>query len=357
MSGSEYPAGRLRTSSGRKAIVPLWVLEADILTDGEFMVYTALIAHADQDGGCFPQARRLSEITHKAVGTCRNAVQKLRRLGLIETWPQYRDDGGQTGNLYAIAEVPPPEIAAKVDRYRAEVKARRNQTPPLHHTVQPPYTTQCRGATPHGVANNNPREQPKGTGKTNTSSPSGDELTAVPRARRPSAAPPRARKTSPTPAASPNALGLLAQLPRPWRDGEPWVRRRLAAALDKALDTYGPPALLAAILRYAPDPAAVVDDQPNPGQTRQLVALRRVVALLGKDVKAGTCAACGEEHPDRACGERNEPSGWSLTPGVCVMCDAPDAPARDLPLAGAAYACDDCWAQATTPGLVPAGAP
>ncbi len=367
MTASEYPTGQLRTRSGRKAIVPLWVLEAKVLTPGEFAIYVALISFADHDTGeCFPTARRLAEITRQAIGSCRNAVQKFCKLDLIESTPQYRADGGQRGNLYVLAEVPPPPIAIALEAYRAELRAQREteagaQAPTpdsaggVHQTVQ--------GATPPDVANrtnheNYPDEQPKS--KTPSSGTVGARRTVRNARGRTGAASPRVEDSSPSPAAdrrpgpSEAAWSALAGMPRQWRDGcPPWLRKAMAGRLDKAMTVhgYGAAAIASAVTRYAPEPAATaavtVDGPDADPNTKHLDALERVLTLLAADVKGGACRSCGDDRVDEAgvhkCGG---PPPLVLVPGVCASCDTTDdVTAR--PEAGGMYACDGCWATVT----------
>jgi hypothetical protein len=218
-----------------------------------------------------------------------------------------------------------------------------------------PRASTFRGSTKRGPTKgrskkNNPLEEQPLEDQNPHPAPLGAEVTAVTREGRTSAALPRGKRSSrtqpkqPPPAAE--GLELLAQLPRPWRECEPWVRRRLAGDLGKALETYGAPVIAAAIRRYAPDPGAVGDGQPDPGETRPLVALRRVLTLLAIDVRCGTCPTCGDEHRGACGGEVPAASTDAgllvLEPGVCLICEGQDAPSRpDLPLQSSV--CDGCW--------------
>lgn len=343
---ADYPTGSLRTRSGRKAIVPLWVLEAKVLTPGEFAIYVALISHVDQDGECFPTARRLAEITRQAVGSCRNAVQRFGRLDLLEAVPQYRADGGRTGNLYYVAEVPPPPIAAIVEAYRAEVKAKRGKGQP----AAPPTpdsagdsTSGFTAPTPDDVAENYPREQPKRT-KNPRSGTVGAERTVRNARGRSSAATPRAARKSQTSSApaTPAAMSVLARLPKPWRDCEPWVRRLLAVRIDEALLRAGPDSIVSAIERYAPEPVGVVlAGGSDRDAQRHLWAFSHVMRLLAGDLKAGGCPTCGADHNGFDC--RRMPR-LVLDPTQCLACDGPGATSRaELPMESASFVCDDCW--------------
>jgi hypothetical protein len=94
---------------------------------------------------------------------------------------------------------------------------------------------------------------------------------------------------------SPAALGVLALLPRAWRSCEPWVRRRLAARLERAMAAYGAAAIGRAVDRYAPEPGGLADTAQAGGKVRHLWALDRVLTLLAGDVKGGAYPDCGHE--------------------------------------------------------------
>lgn len=354
------PSGAFRSRSGRKAITPLWVLEANLLTPGEFMILVALIAHADGDTGeCFPSARTLSRITHQALRTCHNAVQKFQRIGLVDVAPQYRASGGQTSNLYTWNDIPTPEVLEKIAAYRAQYAAEDAARSGRGSTPTP---QSAGGATPHNAgaptpdsaANNNPSEQPKKRTKTPRPGTAGAKGTARNTRGRSSAAPPREDDSPPTSGsrstASPAALALLAQLPRPWHEVAPWLRLRLAAKLDEYMvepHGYGPAAIRRAVEAYAPNPVKVSDGRQNPDKPQHLSALARAMKILAVDASAGACRVCGTEHDRDGCEPFTTGPAESsatllhLVPGACIGCDSTEATLRED--AAGAFVCNPCW--------------
>lgn len=134
------------------------------------------------------------------------------------------------------------------------------------------------------------------------------------------------------PAPSRQAWSVLAELPSWLRQCEPWVRRRLAERIDRALtgtpygpssNGYGPAAIVGAAERYADSPDALVGASvPETDAQRHTRALSAALAMLAADVAAGACAECG--HPHR-----------EADPGSCRCCDAyrPDQLAPAGPVA------------------------
>jgi hypothetical protein len=69
-------------------------------------VYMCLCKHADSTHQtCFPSLNRIAEIVGKSISTVKRAVRELCKYGAIERNPRFRKDGGQTSNLYKVAQV------------------------------------------------------------------------------------------------------------------------------------------------------------------------------------------------------------------------------------------------------------
>jgi hypothetical protein len=210
-----------------------------------------------------------------------------------------------------------------------------------------------RARTKGGTKKNNPsEEQPKEDQSNPPPGTEGAERTARNARGRSSAAPPRTDDSPSTSGsrstASPTALALLAQLPRPWHEVAPWLRLRLGVKLDEYMAEphgYGPQAIRRAVEAYAPNPVKVSDGRQNPDKVQHLTALTRAVKILAIDVAAGACRACGTEHDPDGC-EPPAPVESSATllhlvPGACIRCDSTEATPRED--AAGAFVCDPCW--------------
>lgn len=79
--------------------------EGSVVSQSARFVYLCLCKHADNTHQtCFPSLKRIAEIVGRSISTIKRAVRELCKYGAIERAPRYRKDGGQTSNLYKIAE-------------------------------------------------------------------------------------------------------------------------------------------------------------------------------------------------------------------------------------------------------------
>lgn len=97
----------LGSQVGPWAMVPVWVMSMD-LTPGEFKVYVALRSFCDRNGHCFPKMRTVADRANLGISAVRNAVQKLRKLGLLTTAEVRRSaDGGLSHLQYRLVDLDP----------------------------------------------------------------------------------------------------------------------------------------------------------------------------------------------------------------------------------------------------------
>jgi len=80
--------------------------KGSIVSPSARFVYMCLCKHADSTlQTCFPSITRIAEIVGKSISTVKRAVRELCKYGAIERNPRFRKDGGQTSNLYKVAQV------------------------------------------------------------------------------------------------------------------------------------------------------------------------------------------------------------------------------------------------------------
>ena len=85
--------------------------KGSVVSQSARFVYLCLCKHADNTHQtCFPSLKRIAEIVGRSISTIKRAVRELCKYGAIERAPRYRKDGGQTSNLYKIAECSFDEI-------------------------------------------------------------------------------------------------------------------------------------------------------------------------------------------------------------------------------------------------------
>lgn len=110
--------------------------KGSVVSQSARFVYLCLCKHADNTHQtCFPSLKRIAEIVGRSISTIKRAVRELCKYGAIERAPRYRKDGGQTSNLYKIAECSFEEITEDEDKtctneliIGQEVKTNREET-------------------------------------------------------------------------------------------------------------------------------------------------------------------------------------------------------------------------------------
>lgn len=91
------------------------------------LVLQCLIYHADKEGTCFPALKTIATECGYSLSTIKRALRDLCGAGYIVKQERFdeRKNGGQTSNLYALADIPDDE-AVSVER--SEV-SQRNEIP------------------------------------------------------------------------------------------------------------------------------------------------------------------------------------------------------------------------------------
>ncbi len=95
--------------------------KGSVVSQSARFVYLCLCKHADNTHQtCFPSLKRIAEIVGRSISTIKRAVRELCKYGAIERAPRYRKDGGQTSNLYKIAECSFEEITEAEEKTSAD---------------------------------------------------------------------------------------------------------------------------------------------------------------------------------------------------------------------------------------------
>jgi len=94
-----------RSDTGPFAIIPEWVLEADV-SDGAIRQYAILARHADNGtGDCWPSRAELAERQHCSVDTVDRRNKELTGLGALTITHRRDEAGDRTSNLYTVHRV------------------------------------------------------------------------------------------------------------------------------------------------------------------------------------------------------------------------------------------------------------
>lgn len=90
------------------------------------LVLQCLIYHANKDGFCFPSIKTIAAECGYGLSTIKRALNDLCEAGYIEKTARFdeRKNGGQTSNLYALAEV---TIAAEEDAENTDTEITANE--------------------------------------------------------------------------------------------------------------------------------------------------------------------------------------------------------------------------------------
>jgi len=106
--------------------------KGSIVSPSARFVYMCLCKHADSTlQTCFPSITRIAEIVGKSISTVKRAVRELCKYGAIERNPRFRKDGGQTSNLYKVAQVDLDSLTKDPDNSKNEEQM-GNQNPTIN---------------------------------------------------------------------------------------------------------------------------------------------------------------------------------------------------------------------------------
>lgn len=101
--------------------IPNWIARDPKISTNAKAVYMALSSRLGRDGVVIPKHATIAAEMGMSVSTVRRALHDLRELGVLSWRPQYRPDGSQSSNVYAIlahpfSPPPQPEGQSSVNR-------------------------------------------------------------------------------------------------------------------------------------------------------------------------------------------------------------------------------------------------
>lgn len=98
---------RVKTRTGPKAIIPVWILQYDP-TGAQLRFMIAMWSYADSSTGeAWPTMSKIAKRARISLSTARSALQWARRCWLIETEARNRSDGSFGGWTCTVADVDP----------------------------------------------------------------------------------------------------------------------------------------------------------------------------------------------------------------------------------------------------------
>lgn len=97
---------RIRSDVGPFAIVPEWMLDADV-SDRAVRLYAILARYADADGYCWPSRRTLAERMRCSVDTLDRTVRELVDGGMLTVTVRHDDAGDRASNGYTVNRIEP----------------------------------------------------------------------------------------------------------------------------------------------------------------------------------------------------------------------------------------------------------
>lgn len=100
------PSAPAITADDYFAIVPEWVLDADI-SDRAVRLYAIMRRYADKDSlACHPSIRLMSERLRCSIPSVQRALAELVALGAVVVTPRFDDDRRQMSNAYRLTRAP-----------------------------------------------------------------------------------------------------------------------------------------------------------------------------------------------------------------------------------------------------------
>lgn len=106
MSDPSSTTGRMTTDTGPFAIIPEWLLDADV-SDRAIRLYAILARYADHNGEAFPSRKKLAERLKCSVDSVDRAKEELIRVKALIVEARHGEEGGQRSNLYIVARLRP----------------------------------------------------------------------------------------------------------------------------------------------------------------------------------------------------------------------------------------------------------
>lgn len=106
-----------------------------------------LIDRTNKEMTCFPAISTIAEQLHISISTVKRALKELEQAGFLRRNPRWRDNGGQSSNLYTLdapVETPAPEPSPVLE----PAPENERQAPAL--AALPMAAQPCGGARPAG---------------------------------------------------------------------------------------------------------------------------------------------------------------------------------------------------------------
>ena len=135
-----------------------WVWEQTSISAPAKLVLLALADHADDEGVCWPGAKRIAVKCNMARTTALGHLRTLREAGLVKKEPRTSESGATSSNLY-ILPLPPLEEGGSVSRQRVSANRTRgvgrragglsaHRAPFLNPHLEPPMNEGVAGKRP-----------------------------------------------------------------------------------------------------------------------------------------------------------------------------------------------------------------
>lgn len=89
-------------SNARFSITQAKAVSDSRVSDSLYRTLSALGVFSDKDGWCFPAQETIAVMVGKTRQTINEHIAQLVELGYLEKRAQFKEDGGQTSNLYRL---------------------------------------------------------------------------------------------------------------------------------------------------------------------------------------------------------------------------------------------------------------
>jgi hypothetical protein len=101
-------------SNPRFSILQARAVSDKRITDAQFRTLAALGTFTDEEGWCWPSLTTIGEMCGKTKQTAGRDVIALKKLGYLEIYPRYREDGSRTSSKYRLKFDLPPQHDGRV---------------------------------------------------------------------------------------------------------------------------------------------------------------------------------------------------------------------------------------------------
>ena len=97
------------------------------------LIYLYFCRCANKEGTCYPAHRTTAAACLVSVGTVRNAIKELIEVKLLGAINRYRENNGQTSNLYTILSPVIDVVAAVIEKASAMLKEENQKSEKMGH--------------------------------------------------------------------------------------------------------------------------------------------------------------------------------------------------------------------------------